>query len=62
MNEALGHFYTADVLLTKPPMFWPEAFRFYGFLQVKKRADERARTADLSSLRVIIRVLQGLAQ
>ena len=28
----------------------------------KKRADERTRTADLSSLRVIIQALQGFAQ
>ena len=30
-DEASGHYSTADVLLTKPPMFWSEAFRFYGF-------------------------------
>jgi len=31
-------------------------------LQVKNRADERTRTADLISLRVITQALQGLAQ
>jgi hypothetical protein len=30
-DEASGQYSTADVLLTKPPMFWSEAFRFYGF-------------------------------
>ena len=30
-NEALGQYSTADVLLTRPPMFLSEDFRFYGF-------------------------------
>ena len=37
-------------------------FLFLRFLQVKKRADERTRTADLTSLRVIINTLRGLAE
>jgi hypothetical protein len=61
-DEALGHYSTAYVLLTKPPMFWSEAFRFLQVLQVKKRADERTRTADLLQVRVIGRALQRLAR
>ena len=30
-DEALGQKSIADVLLTKPPMFWSEAFCFHGF-------------------------------
>jgi hypothetical protein len=29
-DEALGHYSTADVLLTKRPIFWSEALHFYG--------------------------------
>ena len=35
-DEALGHYSTADVLLTKPPIFWSEALRFYGFCRQKR--------------------------
>jgi hypothetical protein len=34
---------------------------FLWYLQVKRRADERTRTADLISLRVITQALQGCA-
>ena len=37
-------------------------FLFLRVLQEKKRADERTRTADLISLRVIIQALQGFAE
>jgi hypothetical protein len=47
-------------MLTKPPMFLSEAFCFYLILQVKKRADERTRTAGLS-LRVCGQWLLGVA-
>jgi hypothetical protein len=40
----------------------PEALSFLWDLQAKYRADERARTADLPSLRVIIHALQGFAR
>jgi hypothetical protein len=43
-------------------MLWSEAFRFLLGLQVKNRADERTRTADLLQLRVIAHALQGVAQ
>src|SRR5215208_2626694 len=43
---------TAALLLPKPPNISSGAFHFLWVLQVKKRADERTRTADLSSLRV----------
>ena len=46
-DEALGHYSTADVLLTKPPNVLVGGFAFLRVLQVKKRADERTRTADL---------------
>src|SRR5215216_5140649 len=39
-----------------------EGLSFLRHLQAKNRADERTRTADLSSLRVIIHVLQGFTQ
>jgi hypothetical protein len=40
----------------------PLSSRVLGLGKLKKRADERTRTADLISLRVIIRVLQGFAE
>jgi hypothetical protein len=45
----------------KPPIILPRTFLFLWVLQVKERADERTRTADLTSLRVISQALQGLA-
>ncbi len=42
-------------------MFMSETLLFSKDLQAKKRADERTRTADLFSLRVIIHALQGFA-
>src|SRR5215217_7746661 len=47
---------------SKPSIIPLEPFIFLGDLQEKQRADERTRTADLISLRVITQALQGLAQ
>jgi hypothetical protein len=49
---------TAD----KAPYTCTGSILFLWVLQVKKRADERTRTADLISLRVIGHALQGLAE
>jgi hypothetical protein len=59
-DKAFGSF-TADVILTKLPTRSSVAFRFLRDLQEKQRADERTRTADLSSLRVISQALQRFA-
>jgi hypothetical protein len=45
-----------------PPSLVPRAFNSLWDLQAKKRTDERTRTADLISLRVIIQGLQGFAE
>ena len=60
-DETLGHYSTADVLLTKPPMFWSEAFRFYGFCR-KIREPASGLEPLTCSLRVISQVLQGFAR
>jgi hypothetical protein len=49
---------TAD----KAPDVFVRSFLFLRILQVKKRADERIRTAFLLQLRVIIHVLQAVAR
>src|SRR5215204_2666547 len=43
-------------------IFLLKTFLFLRLLQAKRRADERTRTADLISLRVIGHVLQGFAE
>jgi hypothetical protein len=45
----------------KPPNILSGAFLFLWVLQVKRRADERTRTADLSSSRVIIHAVHKVA-
>jgi hypothetical protein len=51
---------TADVLLTKSPMFWSEAFCFYGFCR-KEREPTSGLEPLTCSLRVMHQTLQGFA-
>jgi hypothetical protein len=46
---------------TNPPSLVPKALIFLWYLQEKRRADERTRTSDLTSLRVIIRMFLDVA-
>jgi hypothetical protein len=61
MDEALEY----SLLLTycrQSPRHLLGGILFYGICRQKRRADERTRTADLISLRVIIQALQGFAR